>query len=98
MSGVIAHLAVGVSPKAGDPPIKFPIADDSRDRVKALAAVEHTPERVAKFNAAMMNAGQVTKGKSQAEAKAAIEELAATKAAADAAHQATVAAVRGKKG
>lgn len=51
MAGIFAHLAEGVSLKQGEPPIKFPVADDSAQRVKAIAVVEHTPERVAAHRA-----------------------------------------------
>lgn len=50
MEGVTANLASGVMLKTGDV-VAFPVADTSADRVKALAAVEHTPERVTKFKA-----------------------------------------------
>lgn len=50
MDGVMAHLAAGVTLKSGDT-VAFTAQAEATLRVKALAAVEHTPQRVAKFKA-----------------------------------------------
>lgn len=48
MAGVLAHLGSGVALAGGDV-VPFPVADKSADRVKAIAAVEHTPAVVARW-------------------------------------------------